>query len=550
MVKTVPVKVQSPSGVNLSFQNLITSKPGTIVPLVCREVIPSRKGISLSGVFSATLPPLAFDAYMRVSLKVQAFFVPSRILCKSFESFFTGEGKSFLGPSGVVDEEEFIGLLPYMKCDSVQTAADLGVFERGTLADYLGMMKSPEGAGDPYQIFSEPFSIMPFLAYHRLYEDWFRNTKIQKSIYAEPYNHEDLNPNLFAAGSRDMFYNQTNDGNELCVLNDNPASIPTFVDGVKLTDLRQCNFEDDYFTICTPEPSESDVKVEISSDDDFSIAALRAANAMQLYADRHNIAGPRYQDRLRSDYNAELSNGVAQRSLLLGSGELDVYTKGIYQNNSTATPGSTNNPFESVGARYGDAYASGEMNLIDNFVPAEPGYIMVVAELVPRVQYSSGIDRKFHRYIGPGSIVDMANPMLQGIGNQPVFCKELDTCSDGDKVFGYTERYADWKTARDEVHGLVADGENLSSMVLQRSFRHAVGDGPQISDSFIKIPTNYMDNVTAVTAQVSQFGYQLDCYFRFGAIVPLSPYAIPTLEDVSGEHQDTVLVRQSGQRIP
>lgn len=555
MPKTIPLKVQKRSGADLSFQNIVTSKPGTITPLVCRELLPDTH-VNLSTVMAASMPPLAFDSFMRVSLKVQAFFVPTRLLVGSAVDFFT---KSKLRS---IEGVEYTPLLPYFEfdCGYNDPWDKLGdkVLGSGTLSDYLGLVStgysSGQGGSNLLRI-----SCLPYLAYHKVTDDWFRSTRIQKPFFS----HQVSNTPVLSKqiGSLPFDYPNLEEDNYLYLVDSqcNPDYYPEvfcFADGHSIFDLRQCNFEDDYFTIAMQEASEEDVHVAIEAGE-FGIGALRLANALQRYADRRAIVGPRFQDWLKSEYNANLSNGVAQRTLLLGSGEFEVFSKGIYAN--AAPTSGTNNPFDSVGARYGDAYASGELNLVDDFTTDEPGYLMVMAELVPRVTYASGIDRKLTRYIGAGSQIDLPNPLFQGIGNQPIYARELDAkwatveLPDAPRIFGYTERFADWKTAKDECHGLVRDGESLQAMVLQRSFDGDLQDTstmPVISNNFLQIPTNYLDQVTAATADVSQYGYWLDAFFRFRVSQHLSPYSIPCLEDVDQEHQDTVNVRAGGSRLP
>ena len=84
LFKKVPVKVQSKSGFDLSFQNLLTTKVGTITPLLCEEVIPNET-VHLRAAIQAQLPPLASDTFMRCNLKYEAFFVPTRLIFPGFE---------------------------------------------------------------------------------------------------------------------------------------------------------------------------------------------------------------------------------------------------------------------------------------------------------------------------------------------------------------------------------------------------------------------------------------------------------------------------------
>lgn len=253
------------------------------------------------------------------------------------------------------------------------------------------------------------------------------------------------------------------------------------------------------------------------------------------------------QDYVRNQFGANLSNGVAQRAIYLGSQSIEVYSKGVYQ--TAAATGNTNNPFNSVAAEYGSAQISGAGSLIKDFTAEEPGYLMVLASLVPRVTYSTGFSRLLWRYT-TSNITDMANPLLQNVGNQPIYAWELN----GDiynneglnkRVFGYTDRYADFKYMPDELHGLVRDGQSLASFALQRT----VSGTPVISSEFLEIPTNYLDQVAAVSGDISEYGCWLDTFFKYHVSMPLDEYSIPSLQDPAYEHGHEVSVDIRGSRL-
>ena len=191
MPKVIPLKVQKPSGFDLSFQNILTAKPGEIVPLVCRELIPNSK-VSLKSVMQASLPPLAFDTFMRVSLKVQAFFVPMRLLCGSFENFFTGEKRK--AQSGT----EYEAVLPHIDIDysDLPSWFQTTWANRGTLSDYLGVKLSPNGFGSPSG--NLKLSLMPYPA------------KLER----------DLQPNTISAYAYIFSFSHHNDKTKLAPLNE------------------------------------------------------------------------------------------------------------------------------------------------------------------------------------------------------------------------------------------------------------------------------------------------------------------------------------------
>lgn len=238
MTTKVKVKVPNRSGFDKSHQNILTTKVGTLTPILCDELIPNSH-VNLETAISASLPPLASDTFMRCDLKVEAFFVPSRILYGGYEDWLTN--------NLIYDAEQDQDLpvkLPRIAVDD-NYEEDLALTAPGTLFDYLGgktMSGVPSGE-TPHISF---INALPFLAYHKIYDDWYRNTQVKqplfmrdtiigtngKSIMTLPY-----------AWISDFNYN---DGQGIYSLTED------FRDGVKLGDLRQRNFGLDYFTVASP----------------------------------------------------------------------------------------------------------------------------------------------------------------------------------------------------------------------------------------------------------------------------------------------------------
>ena len=61
--KKAVVAVPKLSGFDKSHQNILTSKVGTITPILCDELIPGTK-VNLKLAISASLPPLASDTFI------------------------------------------------------------------------------------------------------------------------------------------------------------------------------------------------------------------------------------------------------------------------------------------------------------------------------------------------------------------------------------------------------------------------------------------------------------------------------------------------------
>ena len=557
----VPVNVPKLSGFDKSHQNLLTTKCGTITPILIDELIPGSK-VHLKLALSASLPPLASDTFMRCSVKVEAFFVPFRLLAGSFESWFTDNEIRYApynSGSGSVTPTAAKGYLPVIGGMSAtnDATAIAAMTATGGLFDYLGFKDGQSDFLDG--TFSQGVSAMPSLAYHRVFHDWYRNTLVQSEVFLPPSGTATANPSptsaLAMAGcSPYLFfssYGNVTNAPDYMLRNTRQLIL---ADGKYLYEMRQRNFGLDYFTTATPSPQQGSAEVvsfsTAGSTGQFSIAALRAANSLQQFKERNNLAGNLFVEQCRARYGVSPSDGVAQRSLYLGSAEYEVYTKGIYNNtNDQQGSAQNNNPFaDVVGAQYGSARATGNSTLVESFEAKEPGYLLVNATLVPRVTYSSGIHRRWTNYCGAGSISDLANPILQNVGPQPIYRYELNgSGASAYSVFGYTDRYASFKTMEDELHGLVRDGSSLDSFALQRSF--ASNSTPQITSSFLEIPTNYMDQVTATNATISNYGCWMDCYFDYKVAQPLAKYSLPSLQDPAYEHGRTIDVYKGGNRL-
>lgn len=518
------VDVKRRSGYDKSFKNILTSKVGTLTPIAYKLLIPNSD-FNLSLAISAALPPLASDTFMRCQLKVEAFAVPCRLLYGGFSSWLTGEEIYNMSGDAVRAKLPRVLLSP----EDIQNASLTGP---GTLLDYLGLRG---------EIFDHPettdglrLNIMPLLCYHRIYDDWYRNRKVQRRLFCSP----DFSDNFIANSLSYLPYLSFSDIEEYGIGTDE------FRDGSSIFGLHQRNYGSDYFTESMPTATfGSERKVTIDGNDQFTISALRMANAMETFELKNNISSPALQDYCLINYGAHLSDGIAQRAVYLGSAAYDVYSKGVTAS-ADSTP--TNNPFGSVGARYGNAFAAGSDFVVKGHVD-EPCYLMVLASLVPEANYSTGLKHDLMIFTEEGSLMDLPNPAFELVGNEPVYAVELGKIngqSPDSEVFAWQKRYMWHKTSINEVHGLLVDGQSLASFVAQRSLIGSV-----LGSDFLQIGTNDLDNVTAVSGDLSRYGVWIDSFIKLRVSEPLGESALPSLVDPATEHGESIYVRNNGSRI-
>ena len=236
----VPVKVQRKSGFDKSFQNLFTGKVGTIIPILTDELIPNTT-VRLRMAITTQLPPLASDTFMRVRQKYAAFFVPTRLLVPRYEEWLTGKNNGSTTVPKVV--------LPTLYFNP---EVDKAAYGDGSLLDYLGFKCSQTKFTELQGV---TLSALPLLAYHKIYNDWFRNSLVQKDIFNNalaasvvynPATSSVVVPCSIATNRNRFSFNSAS--------TEATAGGSKFADGVDITELRQANFGSDLFTSCTPSP--------------------------------------------------------------------------------------------------------------------------------------------------------------------------------------------------------------------------------------------------------------------------------------------------------
>lgn len=544
-----PIDVPNKSGFDMSHENTFTGTTGTLIPVLCEELLPNDT-ISLGEMSEFKLPPAVANFYGRIDVRMEAFFVPNRLVWAGWQDFITSEPMNPYSPNTQSPTGTFIRpeAVPQIKMAGTVTGEMAkSVMGPGTLADYLGnRIYSISDQFDGHSMLIQ--NALPFLAYHKIYEDWYMNTAIQKTpfvrsnagITAANYTVQSA-PYLLSV--KEPVYTVKGLGQTGVTTNG------TFNDGLQLTDLRQRNYAKDYFTTATYQPqagSESSLTFDVSTGDEvgsgsFTISALRSANKLQQWLERNNIAGYRYADQIQAQFGVLPSDATMNRSIFLGGVTHNVYNRSVYQTaGNGSTTGDHNEFSKQLGGEAASVQSNGEGSLIDKFTATEHGHVIVLCSLVPHANYATGR----RRYLTRSKLGDFAFPLLQGVGNQAIYKAELtgyDPSYPGptEQVFGYTDQYAEYKYHDDETHGLLRDSSNLQYFQLQRAF-NPEDNIPELGTNFIQIGIGDLDGVLGTSTATSGFTYWGDIYFSFKKISTLSEYIIPTLGDLKNTHREYV----------
>lgn len=555
----IPVDIQNRSGFDMSHYNIGDGKTGTLIPALCEELLPNDS-VSLGFMDKIQLLPMATNFSGRIDMRFEAFFVPNRILWGGWQDFQTLPDNN---PYQTPFERPTVA--PYLTNGKpIEGTAANTFFSRHfgpqSLADYLGYGSSSSSwngsSGQTLPADSLSISALPFIAYQRVYDEWYRNPRITQPLFVRPSS-STTSINVYQLPWVQSIKPSLSPGTE------SPNAIPLesgfnytlLADGSDLTTLRQRCWGDDYLTTCAlyPQASGSITGSPISvQGDSFTISDLRTANVLQRWAERRNIAGPRYADQLLATWGVMPSDAIIDRPIYLGSYSHGVYTSPIFNSNSISaktdggdSDGQGLNPYSKYPASSaGQSDGVGQGSLVNNFHVTEHGFLMVIASLVPHAFYST-----YKRsYLKRKKIADFANPLLQGLGEQSVtndvvlgdnYTQMIQKTNE--YTWGYTPQYSDYKYHNDEVHGTRRGNNANKYFALQRSILDS--EDWNLSTAFLEIPTDFLDQVCNVDTSTAGCSYMYDIYFSLKIVRTLSEYVIPTLGDLKDVHKERIPFR-------
>lgn len=572
--KFVHTKVGNFSGFNCSHHRMLTQKVGLEVPIFVDEVVPNQNS-KLSLSLAIELPPFAFDFFGNINYCVEAFFIPTRLLMGGYEYFYANQPMVTSNASGTpIDVLAPVFSFPNYGGETNWPAATVSAYQnwidtyfcaQGTLADYLGFRQPSDwfnlvGSSDTRKY----MSLLPFIAYWRIIDDWYRNAQIERPLFRQVDPFQQFYGSYRGTGapwipfssSNYQFEVITGAGANAQFSDINLRLLPSSGSGAniinfRLYDLAHRNWSYDPFTTAQASSlvSGSAQRLEvttISGVDYISIPGFYGANAIQMFLNRNNLASPRLQDQVHARTGANLENGIAQRAILLGAHRIPIISSPVEQ--TAMNVSGTRNPFNVVGSKYGDARGSAQ-NLTFKFHADEPGYIFVLGSVVPDCVYSYGVNPMLLRYMGAGSITDMADSNLEMAGPHEVKMENIAAVThQSNYTFGYQDPYWSFKTMLPSVHGLFRYGESLDSAVSQRAL-DGRGAAINISTDFLKIRTTALDNVTAVASWLSQYGAMVDVWADYRKTLPVHAYRVPSLVDPAFEHGHDVTIQRAGTRI-
>lgn len=229
--------------------------------------------------------------------------------------------------------------------------------------------------------------------------------------------------------------------------------------------------------------------------------------------ERDARGGTRYTEIIRSHFGVTSPDARMQRPEYLGGSKSYVNVVPVQQTSQTAT------------TPLGNLAGFGVINDNGGFAKSFTEHCVIIGLLNVRADltYQQGLERKWSRR----TRYDFYWPSLAHLGEQEIKTKEIyaQGTSDDDIVFGYQERYAEYRYFPSKITGKLRSNTTapLDMWHLSQNF----GSRPTLNKTFIEeaVP------MSRVLAVASQPHFVMDSYIKQKCARPMPVYAVPGLID-------------------
>jgi hypothetical protein len=507
-----------------------TFNSGKLIPVFIDEVLPgdtTRMSVNYFARLATPIKPIMDNIYLDWFF----FFVPNRLVWEHWQNFcFEKEDPD--------DNTDYV--IP-----TLTAAGNTNNNYVGSLWDYFGLPVNTSGN-------LTDISALPFRAVYLIWNEWFRDENLQKSVKIQKGDANEVldssrasdQPSwVFSSGTtmvagcacpprgkrHDYFtsalpWTQRGPGVDISLTGNAPIMATTNTqpsphapgvyvarDGASSTLFAAMTWDSSPANV-----SRGSVYADLSKVSAVTINGLRTAFQMQKFYERLARGGSRYTEVLRSFFGVVSPDARLQRPEFLGSFTKMVMVNPIAQTSAT----DTTSPQGNLSA-YG-VTASNFHGFTKSFV--EHGYVIGFVCARADLTYQQGINKMWLR----STVYDFYWPTFAHLGEQAIELREI--YAQGTKadttVFGYQERYAEYRYKPSQITGKFRSsvtGGNLDVWHLSQFFKNA----PTLSEEFI----TENPPIKRIIAVQDEPEFLLDIGFRYTTVRPMPMFGTPGLVD-------------------